>query len=214
MTRRATRRNGLGGTVLAALAGAVSWTAAEYGLHRFLMHEMRGRGLASKEHLRHHADVTYFSPAPKKAASAAGATAVVLPTARLVVGTRRAVAYTGGLIGMYLVYEALHRRCHTHPPRTAHGRWMRRNHLHHHAAQPLGNHGVTTGVWDRALGTYDEPGVVTVPRRLAPDWLVDDDGEVVTEHALDYRLRGTRTISARQAEKDWDRAFANLTPDP
>ena len=46
--------------VLAALAGAASWTAAEYLLHRFAMHEMQGRGLASVEHLDHHADVTYF----------------------------------------------------------------------------------------------------------------------------------------------------------
>ena len=53
--------------VTAALAGAASWTAAEYGLHRFAMHEMRGKGLASVEHLKHHADVTYFSPASKKA---------------------------------------------------------------------------------------------------------------------------------------------------
>ena len=61
---------------MAAVAGAVSWTAAEYGLHRFAMHELRGRGLASREHLSHHADVTYFSPASKKVASAAGTTAV------------------------------------------------------------------------------------------------------------------------------------------
>ena len=40
------------------------------GLHRFLMHEMRGRGLSSRENLAHHADVTYFSPASKKLASA------------------------------------------------------------------------------------------------------------------------------------------------
>ena len=46
----------------AVLIGAASWTAAEYGLHRFLMHGLRGRGLASVEHLKHHADVTYFSP--------------------------------------------------------------------------------------------------------------------------------------------------------
>ena len=62
--------------VAAAVLGAVSWTAAEYGLHRFAMHELRGKGLASREHLSHHADVTYFSPASKKVASAAGTTAV------------------------------------------------------------------------------------------------------------------------------------------
>ena len=49
----------------AAIAGAASWTLVEYGLHRGAMHEMRGRGLPSVEHLGHHADVTYFSPASK-----------------------------------------------------------------------------------------------------------------------------------------------------
>ena len=56
---------------VALLIGAASWTATEYGLHRFVMHEMRGRGLPSIEHLKHHADVTYFSPASKKLVSAA-----------------------------------------------------------------------------------------------------------------------------------------------
>ncbi|MCB1262149.1 MAG: hypothetical protein KDB33_17440, partial [Acidimicrobiales bacterium] len=59
------------GTILATVAGALSWSAAEYGLHRFAMHEMRGKGLASREHLSHHADVTYFSPTSKKLLSAA-----------------------------------------------------------------------------------------------------------------------------------------------
>ena len=56
----------LGSRGAAALIGAAAWTATEYGLHRFLMHELRGRGLASVEHLKHHADVTYFSPTSKK----------------------------------------------------------------------------------------------------------------------------------------------------
>ena len=78
----------------AAVIGAAAWTAAEYGLHRFAMHEMRGRGLASVEHLKHHADVTYFSPASKKVASAAGTTAVAFPLATLVAGRRWATAFT------------------------------------------------------------------------------------------------------------------------
>ena len=73
----------------AALIGAASWTATEYGLHRFLMHELRGRGLASVEHLKHHADVTYFSPASKKVASAAATTAVAYPVTAAVAGLAR-----------------------------------------------------------------------------------------------------------------------------
>jgi hypothetical protein len=69
------------GIFAAAALGGAGWTALEYGLHRFAMHEMRGKGLASVEHLKHHADVTYFSPASKKLLSAAGTTAVAWPRA-------------------------------------------------------------------------------------------------------------------------------------
>jgi sterol desaturase/sphingolipid hydroxylase (fatty acid hydroxylase superfamily) len=202
------------GLITAALAGAATWTLAEYVLHGGLMHKMRGRGLASKEHLRHHADVTYFSPASKKAASAVAGSILVVPVATTLMGARRAAAYTGGLIGMYLSYELLHRRVHTHPPRTSHGRWMRRNHLHHHFGTPMGNFGVTTGVWDRAFGSHTDPDVVVVPRRMAPTWLLDDLGEVRPEYAAEYRAKGHATLDAAQVEQDRERAWANEAPEP
>lgn len=198
--------------VVAALAGAVSWTAAEYGLHRFAMHELRGKGLASREHLSHHADVTYFSPASKKLASAAATTAVVFPLTASLAGRRWATAFTTGMIGTYFAYEVAHRRTHTHPPRNRYGRWARRNHLHHHFGAPMRNFGVTTPVWDRALRTYDDPGVVTVPRRMAPVWLLDDTGEVRPEHAGDYVVKGGRAADERTAAADRDDAFANVAP--
>jgi sterol desaturase/sphingolipid hydroxylase (fatty acid hydroxylase superfamily) len=199
--------------VAGALAGAVSWTAVEYGLHRFVMHEMRGRGLPSVEHLKHHADVTYFSPASKKLASAAGTTAVAYPVAVVVAGRRWASAFTAGLIAMYFGYEVLHRRTHTHPPRDRYGRWARRSHMHHHFGAPMRNFGVTTPVWDRLWGTYEEPGVVTVPRRMAPAWMLDETGEVRAEFADDYVAKGARRSEASQVERDQADAFANLAPE-
>jgi hypothetical protein len=198
--------------VTAAILGAASWTAAEYGLHRFAMHELRGRGEASKEHLRHHADVTYFSPAAKKIASAAATTAVVLPIATLVTGRRWATAFTVGMIGMYFGYEVAHRRTHTHPPRNGYGRWARRNHLHHHFGAPMRNFGVTTPAWDRMWGTYEDPGVVTVPRRMAPVWLVDERGALRPEFAGDYLVAGEPTADADRVERDRADAFANVAP--
>lgn len=198
----------------AAVLGAMSWTALEYGLHRFAMHEMRGRGLASVEHLSHHADVTYFSPASKKALSAAATTVVVHPIARAVAGRRWARAYTAGLIATYYGYEVAHRRIHTHPPASGYGRWARRSHLHHHFGSPMRNFGVTTPVWDRVLGTYDDPGVITVPRRMAPVWLVDDDGRVRPEFAADYVVKQGSRRRADEPAADDDRrdAFANVAP--
>jgi sterol desaturase/sphingolipid hydroxylase (fatty acid hydroxylase superfamily) len=199
-------------SVAAALLGAASWTAAEYGFHRFLMHELRGRGLASVEHLKHHADVTYFSPTSKKLVSAAATTAVAYPATAAVVGRRRATAFTGGLITMYFGYELAHRRTHTHPPRNRYGRWARRNHLHHHFGAPMRNFGVTVPVWDRLFGSYDDPGVVTVPRRMAPVWMLDDTGEVRAEFAADYVAKGPRARDDDLDEHDRIAAFANVAP--
>jgi len=203
----------LGSPVTAVAVGAVSWTAAEYGLHRFAMHEMRGRGLPSVEHLKHHADVSYFSPASKKVASAAGTSAVAYPVARAVAGRRWAMAFTAGMIVTYFGYEVAHRRTHTHPPGGRYGRWARRSHLHHHFGAPMRNFGVTTPVWDRVFGTYDEPGVVTVPRRMAPEWLLDETGEVRAEFAADYVAKGGRGRDGDQIARDRADAFANLVPE-
>ena len=198
---------------VALVIGGASWTAVEYGLHRFAMHELRGRGMASVEHLRHHADVNYFAPASKKIASAAGTTAVAFPIASAVAGRRWAAAFTTGLIATYFGYEIAHRRTHTHPPTNRYGRWARRSHMHHHFGAPMRNFGVTTPVWDRIFGTYDEPGVVTVPRRMAPTWMVDSDGEVRPEVAGDYLVKGGRPLDAAQLDRDRVDAFANVVPE-
>jgi len=202
----------LGSTAAAVVVGALSWSAAEYGLHRFAMHSLRGRGLASREHLAHHADVTYFSPASKKLLSAAGTTAVAWPAVAAVAGRRVATAFSIGMVTTYFGYEIAHRRIHTHAPATRWGRWARRHHLRHHFGAPMRNFGVTSGVWDAVFGTTDDPGVVSVPRRMAPVWLLDDDGEVRPEYAGEYRAAGTRTRDAAQTAEDRAAAFANLAP--
>jgi len=196
----------------AALVGAASWTAAEYGLHRFVMHEKRGPALASREHLLHHADVTYFSPTSKKMLSAAATSAIAFPTAWALAGRRSAGAYTVGMISTYFAYEIGHRRIHTHAPATAYGRWMRRHHLYHHFGGPKRNHGVTVAAWDHLFRTHRDPGVVTVPRRMAPVWLLDDEGEVRPEFAHHYRVKGRAIAAADDRERDRVDAFANRVP--
>jgi hypothetical protein len=116
------------------------------------------------------------------------------------------------MIATYFGYEVAHRRIHTHPPTNAYGRWSRRSHFHHHFGAPMRNHGVTSNVWDRVFGTYDEPGVVTVPRRMAPVWMVDETGEVLAEFAGDYLVKGGARRDADQAERDRTDAFANTAP--
>jgi len=202
----------VGSLASSAVAGGVAWTAVEYGLHRFAMHELRGKGLASKEHLSHHADVTYFTPTSKKLLSAASTGSVVLPLTWATIGKRRAIAFTAGMLTAYAGYEVAHRRTHTHPPKNTFGRWMRKSHFHHHFGSPMRNFGVTSPVWDAVLGTYDRPGIITLPRRMAPHWMLDDDGEVKTEYQSDYRAKGRLATDPKERARDRVDAFTNVAP--
>jgi hypothetical protein len=75
------------------------------------------------------------------------------------------------------------------------------------------NFGVTTPVWDRLFGTYEDPGVVSVPRRMAPTWMTDESGAVRAELAADYVVKAGRSRDIAQAERDRDDAFANVAPE-
>lgn len=197
---------------VAALAGALSWTVAEYGLHRFAMHAMRGRGLASREHLLHHADVTYFAPASKKVLSAASTAAVAWPAVAIAADRRVATAFTAGMISTYFGYEVAHRRIHTHPPVNRYGRWARRHHLSHHFGAPMRNFGVTSAAWDRVMGTSDERDVLKVPRRMAPAWMVDDHGVVLPDYRSDYVVSTGGVDDPVLSRRDRIDAFANVAP--
>lgn len=199
-------------TATFAVLGAAAWTGVEYGLHRFVMHEKRGPKMASREHLQHHADVTYFSPTSKKLLSAAATTAAVYPVAHVVLGRRAATAFTAGMISTYFGYEVAHRRIHTHAPINRWGRWMRRHHLRHHFGSPMRNHAVTTPLWDTVFRTTESAEVVTVPRRMAPVWLLDANGEVKPEYAADYVAKGRKVADADDVARDYTDAFANRAP--
>jgi sterol desaturase/sphingolipid hydroxylase (fatty acid hydroxylase superfamily) len=181
----------------ALLAGAFAWTLAEYVLHRVVFHELSHAALGASEHRKHHAEPDWFAPAWQKALAALAATGLVLPAISLAAGPAIGAAFTGGFIAMYLAYEVLHRRCHTHPPRGAYGRWRRRNHFAHHFADPHRAHGVTTPIWDHVFGTTLGVDRIRVPRRLAMRWLVDGEGRLRAPFAPDYELVGRAEAGAR-----------------
>lgn len=195
------------------LAGAAGWSLGEYLMHRFAMHEAKGRGLASREHLRHHAERDsvleswYFAW-----------TGVVLVGTGLGLGAAWLVGPVGlllgaGWVGAYGFYDWIHWRAHRRPVANRYERFVRRHHFHHHFGHPMTNHGVTSPIWDLVFGTYVPiDGPIRVPRRMAMRWLLDDRGEVRPEYAADYVLAGSRPWSEAQAELDHARAFANLAP--
>jgi hypothetical protein len=219
---------------LAGALGAAGWTLLEYLLHRFVFHGASATRLGAREHRKHHAQVDYFAPWWQKALAALAATALVLPIAVVSTGATTALAFTLGFVAMYGVYEVLHRRAHTHPPRGRYGRWRRRNHFAHHFQDPRLAQGVTSPIWDIVFGTrlagercafacVGKPtpswvGLlavdrVRVPRRLAMVWLVDAQGEIWPAYRDDYELVGSAHKDARTRQADSEAAMANRSPE-
>lgn len=196
-------------STLSFVSGALAWSAAEYGIHRFIGHgarrvrpesireQLTPAGLAAAfndEHLRHHADPSYFAPTSQKLLAAAVTIVASGATGSLLAGRRRGWSFAVGFGMTYLGYEVIHRRIHTHAGVGRYGRWLRRHHLYHHHKTPRANHGVTTAVWDRVVGTLEalpDAAPLRIPRKHAPRWLLNDQGELRAEFASDYQLVGS-----------------------
>ena len=194
---------------LSFVIGGAAWAASEYFIHRFVGHgpkrtqlpglaKLTPAGLAAEfnaEHLAHHATPTYFAPTWRKLLAAGAvvpaATALMTP----VLGLRRAASFALGFTTVYFTYEVVHRRIHTHAPTGPYSRWVRRHHLLHHHKTPKKNHGVTSAVFDRLMGTFEPREQVKIPRHVAPRWMLDERGEVRLDVAADYALVGRPAAS-------------------
>lgn len=162
----------------AALAGAFTWTFLEYVIHRWLGHDRRFRGNPfGVEHVRHHVEGDYFAPSWKKVVLVGVVFGVLASPVWLVFGAV-GLAYLGGLLAFYGVYEIVHRGHHVRPGIGAYGRWARRHHFTHHFVDARVNHGVTTPLWDHVFGTHRRVETIAVPPKLCMAWLKDEEGRV------------------------------------
>ena len=199
----------------ALLFGAAVWTLAEYVLHRFAMHHLHGKGIMSREHLEHHVtsqwhfDVNHIlSWTGMLLVGFGGFAPLVAWLSSWPLGVAVAIGWALG----YFHYEARHALAHLKNPTTTYTRWVARHHFHHHFGHPMANHGVSVSWWDHVFGTYERPVHVRVPRRLALPWMVDDNGDLIAEHAGDYVLVGSADPTDRTAHLDRARAFASVAP--
>ncbi len=151
-----------------AIAGAASWTLAEYLLHRFVLH---GMAPFKDWHRQHHQRPMALIGSPTLFSLALLGGFAVLP-AWWLLGRWPATALSFGFIGGYLAYGLTHHA--THHPAFQRGpfrKWMsrrRRWHALHHARGASGaraaNFGVTTGFWDHVFRTAEWPAVRPVLR--------------------------------------------------
>lgn len=176
----------------AFIAGIIAWTFLEYTLHRFLGHKKHGKNEFTKEHQTHHRLGHYFAPFYKKLLFALLVLSISTLLTGLVLGWVTGFIFSFGIAAMYLFYEWLHKRAHTHAPLNFYGRWLRKHHFYHHFKDPKMNHGVTTPFWDIVFGTRETIDKLSVPRKMVLPWLIDGNGQLLDRFKEDYRIKPAR----------------------
>jgi len=191
------------GASISFVVGWLSWWAAEYLIHRFVGHGRSNLLSFSRHHKKHHSQGNYFAPLLDKARVSLTVTVIFGIGFGVVLGWANGLSLTGGFVLSYLTYEWLHRRAHSHPPKTKYGRWLRRHHFYHHFMNPNSNHGVTTFIGDILFQTKRIPQQIKVPEKLKMQWLTDPStGEVWPEFSKDYVLMRSRKFSPNRRRND------------
>lgn len=176
--------------LLAFGIGIVGWTLAEYSIHRWVFHGT-SKWESALLHRQHHRDVGYFATWAQKGIAAAQVLPILVGIAWVFLDLTLSLSFGAGFVAMYLVYQQFHQDTHEIAPKTAYGRWCRKQHFTHHFHTPHLNHGVTCPWWDMVFQTYGPVEQVRVPRRQAMDWLIDPaTGEVFEDYQSDYALKG------------------------
>ncbi|MCA9520949.1 MAG: sterol desaturase family protein, partial [Myxococcales bacterium] len=187
--------------IISFVIGIIGWSFTEYAMHNWYGHLAKGKNDFSREHLMHHARKDYFAPTGKKLQTAVPVLSLLGLVSVLLVGWVAGLAFIVGFAATYTGYEVLHYRLHVAPPSGWYSRWARKHHFSHHFNCPKSNHGVTSPIWDIVFRTYERPRVVRVPRKMAMDWLLDDEGRLRAEFSADYDVREAHA-SPRSTARD------------
>jgi len=141
------------GTWLTVFVLAIAaWTLIEYLLHRFVFHELP---YIRDLHARHHADQRALLGTPLWV-SLLGHGVLGFVPAFLLFGFGIASAISAGLMSGYLWYICAHHAVHHWPSQPGSYLYgLRHRHALHHHHDTERNFGVTSGFWDRVLGTDD-----------------------------------------------------------
>jgi sterol desaturase/sphingolipid hydroxylase (fatty acid hydroxylase superfamily) len=166
--------------LLAIVLGFIFWSPLEYGIHRFLGHQLKFKNKFRKEHQKHHHVKDYFAGTIDKLLGALPAMAIIFVTGLFFVNWKMSLLFSIAFLVSYMIYEYIHLTLHIKAPKTRMGRLLRMHHFYHHFSNEHVNHGVTTRFWDRVFGTYVPVEVVEVPEKFKMIWLTDDN--------LDYKI--------------------------
>ncbi|HTA64790.1 MAG TPA: sterol desaturase family protein, partial [Xanthomonadaceae bacterium] len=145
--------------LLVVMAGLLLFTLVEYCFHRWIFHGSRSLEAFRQGHWNHHVDPLCVAALPFFLPPALILILVGLFDLAMPLGY--AVLLAGAIACGYTCYDLSHYIIHNRRFRHPLGRrWAASHHIHHH--HPDRNFGVTTPLWDYALGTRH----VSASRRL------------------------------------------------
>lgn len=154
----------LAGVAGLTIAGLVSWTLAEYMLHRYVFHwEPRTPALRKMFYPLHqlHHDVQEWDRLVAPPLLAVPVWMTFLGLFWWTLGMPTIFPFFGGFTIGYLTYDYIHFHTHFGTPRSRIGRALRRRHLQHHFACHDRWYGVSSPFWDFVFRTH-------VPRGIKP----------------------------------------------
>jgi sterol desaturase/sphingolipid hydroxylase (fatty acid hydroxylase superfamily) len=134
------------------IIGFLSWSFAEYILHRFLGHETNLSRIFKREHFAHHKDNASFASILIKFTTSVGVITTMTIALYFLIGAKFGFIVSIGFTLGYLYYEMVHRYIHEKPKLIPN--FLIEHHMSHHKLYPLANYGVTTRLWDRVFKTY------------------------------------------------------------
>ena len=138
-------------------AGLLTWTFAEYWLHRLVFHWEPDHPLGSRIHFIMHG---VHHDHPNDRLRLVMPPALSIPLGALFFGLFYIVlggpdylpAFAGFIVG-YLAYDYTHFHLHHHVPRTKAGKRLREQHMRHHFQDHRYGYGVSSPLWDHVFGT-------------------------------------------------------------
>ena len=143
-------RADMGMALIALVLGWVAWSAIEYSLHRFVLHQLPP---FSRWHAEHHRRPAALLGTPTLVSFLLFAALVFLPVL-LLSSVAAACAFTLGTVLGYLGYATTHHAVHHwHGPSLWLSKRKRWHALHHSRPKDAVCFGVTSPGWDRLLGT-------------------------------------------------------------
>lgn len=176
--------------------GYAAWPAFEYAFHRWIFHNPDEDTTGANVHTEHHRhpeeynDFTWGQALSELKELVPVVMGSLLGGTCLVLGPRRGIALTAGLVTHWVFYERVHLVTHAQEdlPTSEKERHLFRHHMIHHFKNPKANFGFTTDFFDKLFNTYEEVDMLAIPAHMAPKWLKDD--------LPGYKLVGKRKMAS------------------